>query len=312
MRLVDDLLDVERLTHGKISLVRRRVTLSEIVESAMESCKSLIDTSQHKLKINLPREPIVLNADATRLTQVFSNLLHNALKYTPDGGSIELSAERASSRINVKVQDTGIGISPEILPRLFEMYAQGEPLSGNEMKGLGVGLALVRQIVQLHGGSVTAQSEGINRGSQFIINLPLAEETEDTRKQAENRRAKPQKSTAGAGKRVLIVDDNRDASEALSMLLQRSGYVTKIFSDGTAALETAREFKPDAAVLDIGLPGMNGYDLARQLRNTFPKILLIALSGWRQDETAVHEAVFDNYLIKPAGVQELEKILSRL
>lgn len=313
MRLVDDLLDVERLTHGKIALVRRRVLLSEIVESATESCKSLIDTSQHNLKVRLPREPVPLNADATRLIQVFSNLLHNALKYTPSGGTIELSAERADSAVNVKVQDTGIGISPEILPRLFEMYAQGEPLSGNEMKGLGVGLALVRQIVQLHGGSVTAHSEGINRGSQFLISLPLAEEPEAVGRQREDRRtAAPKRGADGAGKRVMIVDDNRDASEALAMLLQRSGYITELFSDGASALDGAREFKPNAAILDVGLPGMNGYELAGKLREKFPKIKLIGLSGWRQDETAVHEAVFDEYLIKPAGLQEIEKLLSQL
>jgi two-component system CheB/CheR fusion protein len=313
MRLVDDLLDVERLTHGKISLVRRRVALSEIVEAAAETCKSLIDTSQHKLKINLPRKPIFLRADATRLAQVFSNLLHNALKYTPAGGSIELSAERSESQVEVKIQDTGIGISPEILPRLFEMYAQGEPLSGSEMKGLGVGLALVRQIVQLHGGTVSAHSEGINRGSQFVVSLPLPEEHEDAEKpSAEPRAAARSPSVSRPGKRVMIVDDNRDASEALAMLLQRSGYITHVFSDGASAMDAAREFEPHAAVLDVGLPGMNGYELARKLRESFPNIVLIALSGWRQDETAVHETVFDSYLIKPAGIQEIEKLLSRI
>ena len=309
-RIFDDLLELQRLTHGKIALARRKTNLSKVIESAVETIRA-DEPDAHDIKVNLPKNPIVLYADALRLTQVFSNLLQNSVRFTPRSGSIEISAEQTDSEAVVRIRDTGIGIRPELLLKLFDMYAQGEPLVGGDTKGLGVGLTLVRQIVELHGGKVAAYSAGLNQGCEIVVKLPLpaAGELHDS----DDVVAQPQVVSAAARvlTRVMIVDDNDDSAEAVAALLEGSGFTVAVYHDGALGLEGSREFKPEAAILDIGLPGLDGYELGRQLRQENPDILLLALSGWRQDPASDHAKIFDHYLTKPIEISAIEKLLVR-
>ncbi len=311
LRLVDDLLDVERLAHGKIALQKKSTRLSDIVNAAMEICRPLIDPGCHHFIVSLPTEPTSLHVDSDRIAQVIANLVHNAFKYTPSGGRIELAAEVQDRDVTIRVRDTGAGIGAEVLPHIFDMYTQGGGSSGTGLKGLGVGLALVRQLVELHGGSVAAYSEGLQKGSEFVVRLPVVEDASVTQP------LRPMPGNAAAGvsdgnSKILIVDDHRDAADALAALLESFGHEVVACYEGPAAIETAKSCRPQVVILDIGLPGMNGYQVARQIRKMLPDARLIALTGWvaEDNSTQAQEAGFDHYLVKPVQLAELEKLLA--
>jgi PAS domain S-box-containing protein len=294
-RLIDDLLDVGRMTSGKLELRRERVELAAVVEQALETSRPHL--RGHEFTVALPSQAVALDADPVRLAQVLSNLLNNACKFTPAGGRIRLAAERAGERVVLKVSDSGIGIAAEHLPRLFNMFSQAAAHSG----GLGIGLALSRVLVELHGGRIEARSEGEGRGSEFIVTLPAA---------AGEARQKPAAGGAQADpRRVLVVDDNADTAASLAMLLRADGHVTEVAHDGERAVQAAAAFRPDAVLLDIGLPGMSGLDACRAIRSQSGNehILIAAVTGLGQDEDRrrSREAGFDAHLVKPVAREQL-------
>jgi PAS domain S-box-containing protein len=309
VRLIDDLLDVSRITRGKLELRKERVELASVVQSAVEGSRPLIEASGHRLTIALP-EPIPLDADPTRLAQVFSNLLTNAAKYTDRGGQITLTAKRDGGGVVVSVRDTGIGIAPEHLPRLFEMFSQVTTALERSQGGLGIGLSLVKGLVEMHGGTVEARSEGLGKGSEFIVQLPVA-----------GGRSAPESPQAGGGdrakargsRRILVADDNRDAAESLAMMLRLAGHEVHAAHDGRDAVEAAAWFRPDVALLDIGMPKLNGFEVARRVREQpwGRNVVLVAITGWGQEEDKrrATEAGFDCHLTKPVEPAALEKLL---
>ncbi|MBV8362062.1 MAG: response regulator, partial [Deltaproteobacteria bacterium] len=306
-RIVEDLLEVERLTRGRIALRKSRTDVKKIVQAALESCKKIIDASKHRLNISTPNEPTIIEGDPIRLTQILSNLLDNAYKYTPQGGTIDLIAERNGPEIVFRVRDSGIGISAEALPHVFDTYYQAQPSTGSELIGLGIGLALVRQLTEMHAGKVIVESGGLGKGSEFIVRLPIAESPPAD----EVASPKPiEVNVDGPKRKVLIVDDNRDASDAMALLLEADGHTVRTALDGVSALQIAQEFAPEAAILDIGLPGMDGFELARRIREASPGVVLIALSGWRVDpnDARVRDAGFHFIFTKPIGPDELLKL----
>jgi PAS domain S-box-containing protein len=311
VRLVDDLLDVSRITRGKLELRRERVELSAAVARSVEGARLLIEERGHHLEIAVPAGTLTLLADPARLEQVLGNLLTNAARYTPPGGHIRLTAEREGAEAVVRVRDDGIGIRPEMLARLFEMFQQADRVPGRVSEGLGLGLALVRTLVEMHGGSVTASSEGSGRGSEFVVRLPLAPPGEP------GSRPSAPVSASGAGRRLrlLIVDDNHDAGESLAVLLRLSGDDVRWAGDGPEALRVAAEFRPEVVLMDIGLPkGMDGYELARRLRDLpgLEGALLVALTGYGQqeDRDRSRAAGFAAHLVKPADLVALRAILA--
>ncbi len=308
LRLVDDLLDVERLAHGKIALQKKRATLSEIIETAMEICRPMIDPNSHNFHTSIPSEPVTLEVDVDRIAQVVANLVHNAFKYTPSGGRIELSVEVTNHEVTIRVRDTGVGISPEVLPHIFDMYNQGGGSPGAGLKGLGVGLALVRQLVELHGGSVAAYSQGLQKGAEFVVRLPMQREASTP----EEHRLTASGEASPSNLKVLIVDDHEDAASAMTVLLESSGYYVETCFDGNAALELTKTYHPDVVILDISLPGMDGYEVGRRIRQMLPDTTLIALTGWVADNNATRarEAGFDHYMVKPVQLAELQRILA--
>jgi PAS domain S-box-containing protein len=307
-RLLDDLLDVSRITRGRLELRKGRVTLAAAVESAVETSRPAIDGGGHRLTVTLPPEPVHLDADPVRLAQVFANLLNNAAKYTDRGGDVRLSAERAGQEVVVSVRDTGIGIAPEVLPRLFEMFSQAKPALERSQGGLGIGLSLVRGLAEMHGGRVEARSAGPGRGSEFVVRLPVAAAPEGH----EQRPAEAEKPRA-TGLRVVVADDNRDAADTLAMMVRLMGHEVRIARDGQEAVEAAEAFRPDVVLLDIGMPRLNGYDAARRLRDRpwGRDLLLVAVTGWGQEEDRRRskEAGFEHHLVKPASPAALEKLL---
>ncbi len=311
VRLIDDLLDVSRITRGKLQLRKEPVELASVVRSAVEAARPAIEAQGHELTVTLPPQPIPLVADPVRLGQVFSNLLTNAVKYTEKGGRIWLTAERAGGEVMVSVRDTGIGIAAEHLPHLFEMFSQVDSALEGSQGGLGIGLALVRGVVQLHGGSVQARSDGPGRGSEFLVRLPVAEapiEKAAEPSDAENAHRDPLC-------RILVVDDNRDAADSLARMLRLMGHDIQMAHDGREAIEAAGSFRPEVVLLDIGLPQMNGYEVARCIREQAwgKDMTLIALTGWTQEEDKRRswEAGFDHHLTKPVNFAALEKLLVR-
>ncbi|WP_437681765.1 hybrid sensor histidine kinase/response regulator [Sorangium sp. So ce131] len=313
VRLIDDLLDVSRITRGKLRLRRERVELASVVQSAIEASRPLIDASRHALTVDVPPGPIHLDVDPTRLAQVLSNLLTNAAKYTDPGGRIRLSVERQGGEVVIAVRDTGIGIAAEHVPGLFQMFSQVSPALERSQGGLGIGLSLVRGLVELHGGRVAARSDGPGKGSEFSVRLPLAEERAPAAPPpGEAREASPSPSRC----RVLVVDDNSDAADSLAMLLRVLGYAIEIAYDGRQAAEVAARFRPDVALLDIGLPKMNGYEVARYLREQpwGKELVLVALTGWGQqeDKQRATEAGFDVHLTKPVDPGAIKALLADL
>jgi CheY-like chemotaxis protein len=312
VRLIDDLLDVSRITRGKIQLRLQAVDLSQVVHSAIESSRPTIDAAGHEISIELPPTPLVFLADPTRLSQVLLNLINNAAKYTGRGGHIWVTAQQEDDDLVLSVRDTGIGISAEMVPHIFEMFSQTERVLERSEGGLGIGLSLVRGLVQLHGGSVTAQSEGRGRGSEFVVRLPL--QPAEPGEVPDEPRALAGAYPASIPRRVLVVDDNVDGARSLEKLLRVLGHEITVTHDGQAGLEQARSFKPDVVLLDIGLPGMNGYEVARRLRQmpALRDVLLVALTGWGKDEDRQKsmEAGFNAHLVKPIELQDLAALLS--
>jgi PAS domain S-box-containing protein len=313
VRLVDDLLDVSRVSRGKLELRRSRVRLADVVGSAVETARPLIDAAGHDLTVSLPDEPVVLDADLTRLAQVFANLLTNSAKYTERGGKICLSAAREGGEAVVTVRDTGIGIPPEDLPRIFDMFSQVDRSIERATGGLGIGLALVRGLVEMHGGTVTGESNGLGAGSTFTVRLPTAIPD------AEGSSAGPVEDgrTAGAaGQRVLVVDDNRDGAESLAEMLRLLGHQAHVAHDGLEAVEAAERLRPDLVLMDVGMPRLNGLDATRQIRD-YPwgrGMTIIALTGWGQegDRERSRAAGCDGHLVKPVSLSELERLLAEL
>lgn len=312
VHLVNDLLDVARITGGKVELRKTRVEVKSVVESAVETSRPLIAASGHTLTLHLPEAPLLLDADPIRIAQVLSNLLNNAAKYTPNGGRIELAAWRDGGDAVISVTDTGIGIPAASLPAVFEMFTQVGSNMGRAQGGLGIGLTLVRRLVELHGGSVAVSSSGIGKGSAFVVRLPLAA----LEHAAPAMHAACAERAVAKSLRVLIVDDNRDAAEGLSDLLELCEHITRVANDGYQALQIAQEFLPEVVFLDIGMPGKNGYEVARELR-TMPGMknaVLVALTGWggEDDRMRSREAGFNYHLIKPVGFVEVNGLLSKL
>ncbi len=309
-RLLDDLLDISRITRGTLELKKAPAELTSVLSAAIETARPVIDAKHHSLSLDFPKEAMRLDADAVRLAQVFSNLLINAAKYTDPRGNIHLSASREAGEIVVSIRDNGIGISAETLPRLFTMFAQADGVHDRTEGGLGVGLALVRGIVTLHGGTVRAHSAGLGGGSEFVVRLPLTDTTEPRQLDA------VEDIPSGAGLRILIADDNRDAADTCAALLELSGHHPQTTYSGRQALELAKTFRPHAMLLDIGLPDVNGYTLAQRIRESSwgKRVLLIAVTGWGQteDRRRAQEAGFDHHLAKPVAPEAIESALRML
>lgn len=306
-RLVDDLLDTTRITQGKVDLRREPVELAAVVARAVETSRPLLDARRHELTVELPEGPLWLEADEARLTQVLGNLLANAAKYTEVHGRVWLTALREGDQVALHVRDTGMGIPAEVLPHVFDLFAQAERTRASSQDGLGIGLALVRSLVQLHGGSVEAFSEGPGKGSDFVVRLPILRDA-------------PQRGTAHRvedgpvpSRRVLVVDDNAAAATTLALLLRLTGHEVRTASDGATALEEARDFVPDVVLLDIGLPGPDGYEVARRLRAepSLDQTALVAVTGYarQEDHDRSREAGMCAYLVKPVDPDELTRLL---
>jgi signal transduction histidine kinase len=311
VNLIDDLLDVSRITRGMITLQLKRVLLSAIVARAVETARPAIDAHRHSLELDLPDELISVEGDKTRLVQVIANILHNAAKFMDPGGRIRLSVRRDGQYATIRIADGGIGIAPDQLPKVFELFTQVHSRSERVQGGLGIGLALVRRLTEMHGGTVTVHSDGPGRGAEFTVRLPVMA--------AQTASPPPQKGDAGAipsiePQRILVADDNADAAEALSLQLELAGHEVRTAHDGISALELAADFQPDIVLLDLGMPRMDGYETARQLRLTAAgrRMNLIALTGWgqQQDRDRTAAAGFDAHLVKPLDEAQLFRALA--
>ncbi len=314
VRLVDDLLDVSRVMRGKIELRREPVELASVVARAVEMVEPQCSALGHELLIDVPQESLLLDGDPLRLSQVVSNLLTNACKYTEPNGHISLSARRLDDRAVLRIQDDGIGIAPDMLHSIFDLFVQADHSSTRSQGGLGIGLTLVRNLVQMHQGSVEARSAGLGHGSEFIVSLPLS-----TPVSAEDSNALISVDglqTESTGRRVIVVDDNRDAAETLAALLRLKGHSVATAHDGHMALELARSWLPELVLLDLGMPGMDGFEVARRIRELpgLERITIAALTGWGQqaDRRRTAEAGFDHHLVKPVDVKILEELLAGL
>lgn len=309
VRLVDDLLDVSRITTGKLELHKERVELASIVRDAVEASRALINDQDHTLTVTLPPGPVLLDADSARLTQVFLNLLNNAAKYSERSGEIRLSAEFDRSEIVVSVRDTGIGIPAAKLPHIFEAFVQVDVSWERRQGGMGIGLSLVKEFVELHGGHVEARSDGSGQGSEFIVRLPVAAEA------ANETIASPEKTRAPR-RRILVVDDNRDAAATLAMVLKFLGHEVRTAHDGEAGLAAAAEYRPDLVVMDLGMPRMDGYEACRRIRaeSWGGDPFLVALTGWGSvdDQRRARDAGFDRHLVKPVDADALSKIIAEM
>ncbi len=311
VRLVDDLLDVSRITQDKLELRRSTIELDSVIRQAVETIRPLAESKSVNVAIDLPEAPIYLNADPTRIAQVFTNLLNNACKFTGTAGNVLLSARADGKEVVVSVKDDGVGISEAQLPRVFDMFAQLDETFEGTKGGLGIGLTLVRRLAEMHGGTVSVTSKGLKMGSEFFVRLPLVAG-----------RAAPlipgTLQTAGVRppKKVLIVDDNKDAAEMLQMLVKLSGHTTLAAHDGRSAVTAAEQFRPDIVFLDIGLPIMSGYDVARSIRKEpwGESVLLVAVTGWGQDQDRQKskDAGFDFHLVKPIGRDDLSRLFDEL
>jgi signal transduction histidine kinase len=309
VRLVDDLLDVNRISRNKLELRKEPVELAPIIHQAIETCRPLAESFRHEISAMLPKEPLYLNADPVRLAQVFGNLLNNACKYTEPNGRIRLTVEREIDHAVVKIRDSGVGIPADKLATVFDMFMQVDRTVERSQGGIGIGLALVKRLIELHDGTVAAHSDGPGRGSEFVVRLPAVNGVPAVEPAAERVSAAP-------SRRVLIVDDNADSAETLALLLQIGGNETRTAHDGLAAMAAAEAFQPEVALLDIGLPVLNGWDTARRIREQpwGRKMILVALTGWGQEEDRrkSKEAGFDHHLVKPVDIDALMKMLAAL
>jgi two-component system CheB/CheR fusion protein len=313
VRLVDDLMDVSRITRNKIELRRERIELKEVVQSAVEAIRPLIESAGHELKILIPDQALRVSADPVRLTQVITNILNNAIKYTEGAGCIELSAFGDAYDAVVRVRDNGIGIEPELLPRVFDLFAQADTSSTRRQHGLGIGLTLTKRLVEMHGGTIEARSGGLGKGSEFIIRLPIIADDQPDQVMAEG--AQPASSNTPESKRkILVVDDETACAEMLAELLGLHGYEVQAVNGGKAALNAFNAWRPDVVLLDIGMPDMDGYEVARQVRQQVgaDEVVLIALTGWGQekDRERVREAGFIHHLLKPIEMDALRALLA--
>lgn len=306
-RLVGDLLDVSRITRGTVGLERKRVLLSDVVNAAADTWRHLIAQRRQTLTIKIPERPIWLDVDPTRFTQIIANLLHNAAKFTPEEGQIMITAEEQSGWLTLRVRDTGEGMTPDLLAHVFDLFVQGPRSLDRPKGGLGLGLTLVRRLVELHGGTIEAKSEGLTRGSEFVVRISVAHAP------SELPAAAPLVSAPQRSRRVLVVEDNEDAREAMTLLLKEEGHDVRAAADGIRALAEVEQFAPEVVLLDIGLPGLDGYEVARQLR-ALPQTagaLLVAITGYGQaeDREMTREAGFDYHLLKPVEPLRLIELL---
>lgn len=311
IRLIDDLLDVGRIRQGKLKLRREQAELASVLHHAEEMCRPLAECAGHEVSVTLPPEPVYIDADPVRLTEVFTNLLTNACKYTDPGGKVCLHAERQGSAVVVTVRDTGIGIPPDRLGHIFEMFTQVEESLERSQGGLGIGLTLVKRLVEMHGGSVEARSEGPGNGSEFTVRLPVLA----VRPKARERPDQATEPQAG-GHRILVVDDDHDSADSLALLLKVIGNETRTAYDGEEAVVAVEKFEPELVLLDIGLPKLNGYDACRRIRQQWghKDIVLVALTGrgHEEDRRKSKEAGFDDHLVKPVEFSALVKLLASL
>ena len=309
VRIVDELLEVSRITTGRIHLHQERIAVGVVVANAAATIRSLIGQRRHEFTVSLPTQAIWLHADAARLEQVVVNLLTNAAKYTDPGGHIGLTVQQEGEEAVVRVRDTGVGIAPEVLPRIFDLFTQAERSLDRSQGGLGVGLALVQRLVEMHGGSVAASS-AVGQGSEFVVRLPVAPPPQPQASSPPTETAQP----TGRSLRVLVVDDNVDTVTTLAMLVQESGHEVRTAYDGSAVLETALDYRPNVVLLDIGLPGLNGFEVAKQLRQqpALQNAVLVAMTGYGQesDRRRSREAGFDHHLVKPGDFGKMLQILA--
>jgi PAS domain S-box-containing protein len=320
-RMMEDLLDLTRITRNALELRKQPADLTAVIEGAIQTSRPLIEASRHKLTVDLPAHKMMLDGDPTRLVQVFANLLNNAAKYMEDGGQIRVKADlvRRSeqdgrSEVVVSFKDSGIGIAPEMLPHIFEMFFQGDRSKERHFGGLGIGLTLARSIVELHGGGIQVNSEGVGKGSEFAVRLPLAEESGERNQGGAGAGEDLNPRSRRLSRSVLVVDDNKNQVESIAMLLRILGCEVRAAHDGLSALEALKEFNPEFALIDIGLPGIDGFELARRIRkiNKFKNIVLIAQTGWgrEEDRAESRQAGFDYHLVKPLDFPLLERILT--
>jgi signal transduction histidine kinase/ActR/RegA family two-component response regulator len=309
VRITDDLLDVSRITQDKVQLKVERVDVRTILQSAVEATRPLIDAQGHALIIDAPPEPVWADADFTRLAQVFSNLLNNAAKYTERGGRIHLTVTAEGGTATIAVTDTGVGIPSAMLPRIFDMFRQLQEFRDRTHGGLGIGLTLAKRLVELHGGTIDAHSDGPGRGSSFVVRIPAVKAAADIVSRAEHDIT----AAAHAGCRVLVAEDNPDAAEMMRIVLQMNGSDVRVAMDGEEAITIAEAFDPQIAFLDIGMPRVDGYEAARRIRHVLgERVVLVALTGWGQDEDKrrSHEAGFDHHLTKPPEPEVLERMIA--
>ncbi len=311
--LVDDLLDVSRISRGKITLRREAVLVADIVQRALETVRGLIDTRGHTLTVSLPADPVVLDADPARLVQVLGNLLTNAAKYTAPHGSIWMTGERVGDELLIRVRDSGVGLAPSLLPYVFDLFVQGTSTGDRARGGLGIGLTVVQRLVEMHGGRVEALSAGVGAGSEFLVHLPVAQNAVPV---VADERLPPRERAAARRLKLLVVEDNQDAAESLAMVLELWGHEVRMAFDGLAALEIAVELGPDVIISDLGLPGIDGFELARRLRHdgVYKGAVLIALSGYGRDDDKrrAFDAGFDHHLVKPPDLEALAALIGRV
>jgi signal transduction histidine kinase len=321
-RLVDDLLDVSRITRGKINLNKQVLELHDLIGRTVETVQPLIDERGHTLRVSVPPGSLMVFGDPTRLSQALGNVLGNAAKYTERGGQIELSVRPLGAEVEIRVRDDGIGIPAELMPRIFNLFTQLDRTSGASQSGLGIGLALVQRLIEMHGGSVAAYSEGLGQGSEFVIRLPtyirekLAVGLNSHSPSALEQSIMNAEGAARTQRRILVADDNNDALESLATLLQLSGHEVYTAANGAVALESAEQHRPEVALLDIGMPKLDGYEVARRIRAQpwGQRITLVALTGWGQDSDRrrSQEAGFDSHLVKPLDLDKLTELLASL
>lgn len=304
-RLLDDLLNISRIIHGKIMLKKQIIDLSSSINAAVGATRSFINAQKHTFKVSFPSSPIYINADPVRIEQLITNLLTNAAKYTKPGGHINLDVAKKDEMVEIRVKDTGIGIKPRDTKNIFEMFAQSAKPFADTHGDFGIGLKVAKDIAALHDGTIDVESEGLGKGSVFIVRLPITKKI--PKKPAEELNKIPV-----IGRKILVVDDNKDIADSLRIILLRLGHTIETANDGTSALASVDTFIPEMVLLDIGLPDMTGYDVARGLRKKFGKnIKLVALTGYGQekDKQLAHEAGFDFHLTKPVSIKTINEII---